>query len=533
MVDIDDFLSSKFSPFNITAESFPDNKPYLIIGDDEEIKLLQSELQQQGATDFRASISIPTLDPNAQSKKSDQIIFVSSIKESVQENHHILFSSKSFIYMQSLIGLEYINTNFDYFHLVKIWHSTPYRNSPDNPLQIKCIHQRPIIDWVYEKMLSGERMFAAELLELYLNLYAPRDLNQIDRIKYLNFQSQTDLPNGSMASIFNSGGKLEKSWLLYKDAVTRIVKRLSPTFPFPFWDGEDFSGKKIVFRREPGPGDEILYANIFNKLSEDGCQVIIETDERLTDLFTRSFPNAEIIPRQDNATYPRLHDDNIDFQANYSDPFIFYLNSIDKFPDHGGYLYADQKKITYWKNYFKNFSDTPRIGISWGSLGTGAITNRFTTKLNQWEHILSQPNVQFFNLDYGDVSEELAWAQEKIGVKIHTINELDLFNDLDGLASVISNLDLIISVNNINTNLGGALNIPTWEIIPNFWYFLFGTDVDHFYPRSRIFKWVGDQDQRVALNEAGETLKEILKKIKNTDGDNALFRQLSFRKPLI
>jgi hypothetical protein len=530
MVDIDELLRSKFSPFRITAESFPNKEPYLIVGDDEEIGILRTELQQQGATDFRTSISLPDLGTNVNSKIPGQLSIASSIKELIQRQQHILFTSRSFIQIQNLLGLEYINSQFDYFHLVKIWHSPLTPNSPDNPLQIKCLYQRPVIDWVYEKMLSGETIFAAELLELYLNLYAPRGLNQMDRINFLKSEVQTDLPNGSMASIFNSGGKLEKSWLLYQDAVTSVVKRLSPKLPLPFWNGENFSGKKIVFRREPGPGDEILYANIFNQLSEDGCQVIIETDERLKDLFTRSFPDVEIIPRQDNPPHSRLLENDIDFQSNFSDPFLIYRNGIDKFPDHGGYLIADLEKVTYWKKYFENFLNTPRIGISWGSLGTGAVTNRFTTKLNQWEHILTQPNVQFFSLEYGDTHEDLAWAEEKLGVKIHTISGLDLFHDLDGLASVISNLDLVISINNINTNLGGALNIPTWEIIPNFWYFLFGTDVDHFFPRSRIFKWVGEQDRAVALNEAGETLQKIMRKVKNVDGGNALFRQLSFRE---
>jgi hypothetical protein len=530
MLNVDNLLRAKFSPFQITAESFPTKKPYVIIGDTEETSGIQSELQQQGALKFKLSISLPNIEDNKTLSLAEQLANATQIKGRVREKQHILFSSRFFIPVQKLLGLEYINSNFDYFHLVKIWYSPMTSNSLDNTSRIKCIYQRPVIDWAYEKMLSGETKFAAELLELYLNLYAPRSLSQIDRIKFLHQGIETGLPDGSMASIFNSGGKIKKSWLLYKHAVTSEVKSRNQYIPLPFIDQEIFTGKKVVFRRVPGPSDEILYANIFNQLHKDGCHVIVETDERLTDLFTRSFPNAEIIPRQVKAPHSRLLEGDIDFQANFSDPFIIYRDSIKKFPDHGGYLITDLKKTVYWKNYFRKYGNTPRIGISWGSLGTGAVTNRFTTRLNQWEHILTQPGVQFFNLEYGNAYEDIAWAKEKLHVKIHTIEGLDLFNNLDSLASVISNLDLVISINNINTNLAGALNIPTWEIIPSFWYYLFGTDVHYFFPRSRVFKWVGEQDRSLALNRAGDTLKNIMRKVKSVNGDNALFRRLSFRE---
>jgi len=375
-------------------------------------------------------------------------------------------------------------------------------------------------------MLIGKMRTAADVLGLYLNLYAPRKLNPIDRIKFLELESQTGLPNGTMASILASGGKPKKSWILYKDAVTSTVKRLNPALSLPFWNNDKLSGKKIVFRREPGPSDEILYASIFNEVIADGCEVIIEADKRLTPLFARSFPKAEVVPRLENSPHPRLLQKDIDFQANFSDPFGNYRDHISKFPDHGGYLIPNPEKVLFWKKYLNKYSDFPRIGISWGSEGSPI----WTTQLSQWEYILTQSNVHFFNLEYSDATEDLTWASEKLGANIHTPEGLDLYNDLEGLAALISNLDLIITISNVNSLLGGALNIPTWVICPNFWYYLFDTDIYHFFPRSRVFTWVGNNNPKTALDDAGKDLNKILRESDHSGKRSDSFQNLAFRQ---
>tara|TARA_B110000444_G_C18527622_1_gene449622 strand:- start:2 stop:541 length:540 start_codon:yes stop_codon:yes gene_type:complete len=166
--------------------------------------------------------------------------------------------------------------------------------------------------------------------------------------------------------------------------------------------------------------------------------------------------------------------------------------------------------VEHWNDYFNVLlDDNIRVGVSWGSLGTGQSTNLFTTTLKQWEKLLSTPRVNFVSLEYNQSIKDNKWLQES-NVSIHKLREIDLLNDLDSLAAVIKNLDLVISINNINSNLAGAIGIPTFTLVPNFWYYLFGTDTDYFFPKSKIFKWVGNNNKSNAINEANKYLNAII-----------------------
>ena len=46
------------------------------------------------------------------------------------------------------------------------------------------------------------------------------------------------------------------------------------------------------------------------------------------------------------------------------------------------------------------------------------------------------------------------------------VDEIDLYNDLDGLAALISACDTVISIDNLTAHLAGALGIDTRVLLP-------------------------------------------------------------------
>jgi hypothetical protein len=489
MVNLDDFYASKFNfsnnreqTYKVIAESCPFEASYIIVGVDFDIELLKTKIYEKQTNNICGIFSLETdfdTEPNIQE-------FYSLTMDALKGGYHIIFSSLSYLKLVDIFGIETLRNYFDHLHLAKI-NRASLQPDQNDLLEIKCLCQRPIIDWAYEKMLAAETSLACTVLELYLDLYGPRELSSIERMKYISSEDQTSLPNGDIALVLNSGANLEKSWIFYKDAVEGSVRRKIPKLPLPFWDGEGITNKKIVFRRVHSPTDEILYASIFKELIEDGFNFVIESDKRLVDLFARSFPGVEVIPRLEDEPHPRLLEDDIYFQANYSDSFELYRNNLNKFPNHSGYLIADPEKVAFWDNYFQQFGDKPRIGISWGSKSQGRFANRMITKLTQWAPILSVEDVSFINLQYGPVDEDLAWAADALDSEIHVIPNVDIYDDLESLAAIIKSLDLVIAAPNINAHMAGAVGTPLWEIIPNFWHLLFGQNYFPFYPKARTF----------------------------------------------
>src|SRR5262249_35707789 len=60
---------------------------------------------------------------------------------------------------------------------------------------------------------------------------------------------------------------------------------------------EALRGRRVLVVAEQGIGDEIMFAGLIGDLARDANHVVLECDPRLCDLFTRSFPNVEIIAR--------------------------------------------------------------------------------------------------------------------------------------------------------------------------------------------------------------------------------------------
>jgi hypothetical protein len=468
-------LNSKFSEASLTEDLT--NQKYVIFSNDTDRSTILETLKINNNNQLLGFIFLDADKSKERDKSTTYDSFsIEQIERLIKLGVYILLTANLFLLLIEKFDIVKIKEWSSKLYFIKIKNWTKH-NSND-------IYGHSVSQWAYENLPEKNSRELAQILTIFFELYAPRHLPVSERLAFMSNIKSEKLQNGNIAAIYNVSGELDKGWLFYRGAVSNMVERENVKIPIPQWNGEDFSQKRIVFRRVHSPSDEIIYSNIFNDLIRDNCHVIIETDKRLLKLFKRSFPKAEVVPRQKNEPYPRLLDNDIDFQANFSDPFETYRDDLKKFPNHDGYLIPDPKKVRYWKNYLKNLSGNKiKVGISWGSITKGVIESQMTTTLDQWRDVVDISQIQFINLQYGDVGEEL----KNNAPNVHVINEVDLFNDIESLAAIIGNLDLVISVDNINSNLAGALGTPLWGLIPKYWHLLFGQNYHPFYPKARIF----------------------------------------------
>ena len=76
------------------------------------------------------------------------------------------------------------------------------------------------------------------------------------------------------------------------------------------------------------------------------------------------------------------------------------------------------------------------------------------------------PDIDFFNLQYGNVLKEIKDFNLEHKLNLINLNNVDLFNDFLKIASLLKNLDLFITVSNSTAHLAGALGIKTLLIKP-------------------------------------------------------------------
>ena len=268
-------------------------------------------------------------------------------------------------------------------------------------------------------------------------------------------------------------------------------------FPQPRWKGEPLNGHQILVWGEQGIGDEIRSAAMVADLLERGENVIVECDVRLTTLFARSFPKAMIVARSEPPS-PLATTQAIAFQIPSESVLSHTRPNLDHFPKRAQFLIPDQSLAESLRAKLPKLGkNRPIIGLSWGSYNPQLQRGK-STPLADWEPVLSQTENLFVNLQYGDTTEERAGVEKKLAVHITHLPDLDLTQDIDGLAALISACDLVITVSNTTAHLAGALGVPTWVALPfgHFqpWYWFTERTDSPWYPSVKLYrqKAIGD-----------------------------------------
>ena len=107
--------------------------------------------------------------------------------------------------------------------------------------------------------------------------------------------------------------------------------------------------------------------------------------------------------------------------------------------------------------------------------------------------------VDFINLQC-DFTEEIEAIEHQYN-NFHTIENLDLKNDFDGLAALISNLDLVITPTNSVIAFAAATGIETWMLYQYHFPMQLGTNYFPWFPTVKTFccKDLIFADQRKAI----------------------------------
>ena len=64
------------------------------------------------------------------------------------------------------------------------------------------------------------------------------------------------------------------------------------------------------------------------------------------------------------------------------------------------------------------------------------------------------------SLQYGDTSSQVSKVGSLLRVTVKHVNSLDFFNEIEGLAGLISCCDKVITIDNLNAYLAGGSNVP-------------------------------------------------------------------------
>jgi tetratricopeptide (TPR) repeat protein len=282
-------------------------------------------------------------------------------------------------------------------------------------------------------------------------------------------------------------GRLAEGWEEHEwrwDASLAGGKR---PFPQPLWDGASGADLQVLVWREQGIGDEIMFASCLPDLLARVGQVIYACHPKLRRLFQRSFPTVEFwddLSVVDPAALTVTH------QTPVGSLPRFLRSSIGQFPAHTGYLTADPARVGFWRQRLAALGAGPWVGISWRSRLMGSGRAEHYTRLEDWGPIFGAAagRINFVNLQYDDCAAELAEVTARTGIIFHQFADLDLYNDLDEVAALMTALDLVLAPDNSVGEQAAALGRPIWRLDSGVDWSTLGTDHRPWQPSMRLFR---------------------------------------------
>ncbi len=285
--------------------------------------------------------------------------------------------------------------------------------------------------------------------------------------------------NGRIAFNFSMclllDGRLEEAWQYYEG-------RLSPGFPglprrdidLPRWQGEDISDKTLLVLAEQGVGDELMFSTLFADAISRAGRTIIECDERLQTLFSRSFPDAEFHPwrGEGDVSGKHRHYDWLaetgpaDIMIEEGSLFGLFRRRIGDFPADPPLLKADPARLEKWRRRLGELGTGLKVGLSWRSIRHDPGRIGHYPAIAELAPLLMVPGVQFVSLQYGDTEDEISMMEEQLGISIARWQDLDLKDDFEETAALTANLDLVIAPTNAARVLAACMGRPGWVMSP-------------------------------------------------------------------
>lgn len=287
-------------------------------------------------------------------------------------------------------------------------------------------------------------------------------------------------------------GELKEGWANY-DARWKSYQLPVRGLPFPEWNGEPLTGKKLLIYAEQGNGDCLQFVRYATTVKERfGGRVFIEVRPAMTRLC-RSVALVDGV-----ITYGEQVPPDIDYCVPMMTlPRILGINTVDDIKWPGVYFKTDAHRRELWQAKIKevrthqHMTQSIAVGLCWAGLnrphqpGAADIDSRRSMALQQFAPLALVNGITWMSLQKGPPATQLQEPIRGLTIGDYT-DEMDDFYDT---AALVDCLDLVITVDTAVAHLAGALGKPVWMLsrFDNCWRWFGKREDSPWYPSLRQF----------------------------------------------
>jgi Flp pilus assembly protein TadD len=273
-------------------------------------------------------------------------------------------------------------------------------------------------------------------------------------------------------------------------------ERVSASIAAPRWQGEPLENKSLLIAYEAGHGDMIQFCRYAALVKERWpCKITLVCHPALGTLFA----GLSGVDRVISLTAP------IPDAFDYWVPLLslpFHCGTrLSSIPAKLPYLQTDPQLVRKWAARMP--AANLRVGLAWrGNPNFENDHDRSIPALAHLAPLWKVPGVAFISLQKGAGENEA--ANPPAGQPL--LDPGSGLSDFADTAGLVTNLDLVISVDTAVAHLAGALNKPCWVLLPAYrpdWRWLADRRDTPWYPGvMRLFR-------QTEMGDWGETLEDV------------------------
>jgi tetratricopeptide (TPR) repeat protein len=258
-------------------------------------------------------------------------------------------------------------------------------------------------------------------------------------------------------------------------------------FAQPQWRGETAVGRTLLIHAEQGFGDTLQFCRYGPLAAARGLRVMMEVQKPLVRLL-RGLPDVELVVARGDELPP------FDLHCPMLSMPLAMGTTMATIPSAASYLHADAAQVAAWRKRLaapgaEGFS----IGLAWTGNAAHAAHRRRSIAPDRLTPLFEQAGLRFFSLQKGGTPAPANFPLTDF---------MPEMGDFADTAALISNLDLVISVDTAVAHLAAALGKPVWlldRFDSDFRWFT-GRRDSPWYPTLRLYRQPrpGDWDSVLA-----------------------------------
>jgi len=315
-------------------------------------------------------------------------------------------------------------------------------------------------------------------------------------------EEETNIVHWNRALLRLLNGNFAEGW---KDFEARLkALKIERRYNQPYWDGSPLKGKTIFVYLEQGLGDCIMMARYLSVLVAQGAKVVVEGNKALKRLLC-TIPHIEVITSKE-------HFPEFDFHCSIMSFPALLKTEITSIPSAFPYFFLPDNVQKKWERIGLSEWKRPRIGFVYSGASYQSNNRHRSCSLIDMLPLFESPDISWVCLQ-----KEISEDDRNIFSKFPHIKLIDdQVDDLWDTATLIDELDLVISVDTSIAHLTGAIKKPVWILLcqNSSWQWLLERKDSPWYPSARLFRQENLDVWPPVIKEVRAAIKKEFSKIR-------------------